>query len=317
MMTMQPTHAALRALDLNLLLVLQALLVEMSVSRAADVVGLSQPAASRALGRLREHFDDELLVRSGSAMILTARAQALRGPLAKAIDALAAVVAAPTPFHPATSQRSFRLATTDYALATVVPTLLTTVLAEAPQVAVDVRPQPLDLNDALAATDAIGDDATDIVIVPRRAARAGIVWTRLFRESFVCVAAAGTFPSSSAPLSIDELCAHNHILVSPTGRGTGAVDDELAARGRHRQIAARVPSFLAVLPLVLSSPTIAAVPERLAQQWQTHHGIQLRTLPFSIGFTLEMAWHERMRDDDEHTWFRRLVQRAATSTPTT
>lgn len=193
---MQNPHTDLRSLDLNLLLVLQALLTEVSVSRGAEVAGLSQPAASRALARLREHFHDELLVRSGNGMILTARAQALRSPLAKAIDAVAQVVTAPPPFHPATCQRTFRVATTDYALATVLPALLTSLLAEAPQVAVDVRPQPATspkgLDDALAATDAIGDDAIDLVIVPRRAARAGIVWTRLFRESFVCVAAAGT-----------------------------------------------------------------------------------------------------------------------------
>lgn len=286
-------------LDLNLLTALDALLEARSVTRAALRLRRSQPAVSRALGRLREQLGDPLLVRRGNAMTPTPRGQRLAGPLRQALAAVQQAVAPQEAFSPATSRRVFRLATADYGVATVVPALLTALARAAPLVELTVTALDGAVDAAL--------ETNDLVLVPRRASAAGVVWTRLFREDFVLVARRGTFESGVKAVTLDQLCAHPHVFVGPSGQPEGVLDELLRARGRRRRTALRVPTFLAGAPVVAQSGLVCVLPRRIAAH---AHDPRLQTLELPValpGFTLECAWQERMRQDPEHAWFRRLL----------
>ncbi len=290
-------------LDLNLLVTLEALLETGSVTVAAGRLRSSQPAVSRALGRLREHFDDPLLVRSGNAMSPTPRGAELSSRLHDALDALRRAVEPSAPFVPATSRRRFRLATADYRVATVLPPLLEALEREAPFVDLSVVP----LEGALEAAM----ERCDLVVSPRRGSAAGVVWTRLFHEDFVCVGRRGTL-GRGGPVSLELLTSRAHVFVAPSGQSEGVLDERLRERGLSRRVALSVPSFLSAIPVVASSRLVCVLPRRVAAA-SIDDRLEWRELPLAVqGFTLECAWHERMRKDPEHQFLRRLLKQVLT-----
>lgn len=289
-------------LDLNLLKALDALLAEGSVTRAAARVGLTQPAMSRALGRLREALGDPLLVRAGRALVPTPRAVVLRPRLRAALEQLDAAVADPAPFAPARERRVFHLATADYGMAVLVPALLARLAVEAPGVSVSVQPQAPGQDEALA------DGRLDVLVAPRRASGPGLVWTRLFTEDFVALVGA----RGPRSLSLAQYCERGHVFVSPALQHTGVVDEVLAREGRSRRIAVRVPSFLVAPLITAQSELVSTVPRRVAVQAVAQLPVRLLPLPVAVpGFTVCLAWHERARHDEGHVWFRRLVAEVA------
>ncbi len=294
----------LSSLDLNLLLALHALIEHGAVGRAAAAVGLSQPAMSRALGRLRAHLGDPILVRAGRGMRPTPRALALAEPLRGALTALDALVGDRPGFTPATARRTFRLATFDYGAAVVIPPLIARLRAGAPGVTVQVRSAREDVVGALEA------GTVDVAVLPRPAAAAGVVWSKLFDERFVCVVAAD-HPRVARRLTLDQYCALGHVVVAPQGRPGSPIDAWLAARGRQRQVVAQVADFL-VAPLVAArSDLIATTPARIARQL-ADLALATHAPPLPVpGFSVGLAWHERCRADAGHAWFRREVAAAA------
>lgn len=288
-------------LDLNLLVTLEALLESGSVTVAAARLRSSQPAVSRALGRLRDHFDDPLLVRSGNAMSPTPRGAELAMRLHEALDGLRRAVQPSSPFVPATSRRRFRLATADYGVATVVPPLLEALEREAPGVDLVISPLEGSLDAAM--------ERCDLIVGPRRGAAAGVVWTRLFHEDFVCVGRRGTL-GRSVTVSLEELTSRAHVFVAPSGQSEGVLDERLRERGLSRRVALSVPSFLSALPVVASSRLVCVLPRRVAVD-STDDRLEWRELPLTLpGVTIECAWHERMRKDPEHIFLRRLLKQA-------
>jgi DNA-binding transcriptional LysR family regulator len=294
----------LARLDLQLLLALDALLEARSVTLAAERLRSSQPTVSRALARLRVQLGDPLLVRSGNAMTPTPRGEQLAGPLREALAGLGRALAPAAPFSPATCGRRFRLATADYGVATLVPTLLGVLGVEAPGVNLAVIPLEGPVETAL--------ERSDVVLVPRRGAAAGVVWTRLFQEDFVCLGQRGTLGRGRA-VSLELLCARPHVFVAPSGQPEGVLDARLRARGLSRRVALSVPTFLAAPPIVAQSRLVCVLPRRIARA-AADPRLEWRELPLELpGFTLEFAWHERMRQDPEHAWFRRRLKALATS----
>lgn len=288
-------------LDLNLLVTLEMLLATGSVTVAADRLKSSQPAVSRALGRLRAHFDDPLLVRSGNAMSPTPRGAELSTRLHDALEALRRAVEPGAPFVPATSRRRFTLATADYGIATVVPPLLEALEREAPGVDLSVVPLEGPVDGALA--------RCDLIVGPRRDSAAGVVWTRLFHEDFVCVGRRGTLGRATT-IPLDELCSRAHVFVAPSGQSEGVLDERLRERGLRRRVALSVPSFLSAPPVVASSRLVCVLPRRVAVG-STDDRLEWRELPLTLpGVTIECAWHERMRKDPEHVFLRRLLKQA-------
>jgi DNA-binding transcriptional LysR family regulator len=300
----------LHQLDMNLLLALHVLIEERSVTRAAARLRLTASATSRALGRLRAHLNDALLVRTRDGMAPTPRALGLVDELRRALEALDALVAEHPTFDPLRVERTFRAATVDYAVAVLVPPLLARVARDAPTTDVTVRPLRGDPSGDLES------GAVDIAVAPRRRAAAGVVWTRLFADGFVTVARAG-HPRVGAGLSLDRFCELPHLVVDPEARPTlGAIDEALARLGRRRRVALRVPAF-AVAPLVVAdSDLIATLPARLARRFAAQFGLRVVPTPLALpALSLSMAWHERVRRDPGHTWFRRLVREIAATLP--
>lgn len=290
-----------KSLDLNLLRSLDALLTEGSVTGAAQRIGISQPAMSAQLARLRKLFGDPLLVASGRRMVKTDRAEGLREPLRKLLQDLEGLVRERGPFEPEAATETFRLGGTDYVHAVVSTGLLDHLLKEAPGVRLAMMPfqseqiwQDLETGRVDAAV------VTTFVTLNEAKAR------HLLKERFVLVQRAG-HPRGRKPPSLKAFCDLEHILVSPEGGGfIGAADTALRKLGRSRRIVTSLPSFLLVPALVQASNLVCVFPERLAKVCTDE--LELYPLPFELtGFDLQLVWHPRRHKDPAHVWFRNAV----------
>ena len=296
------TH--IHALDLNLLVHLDALLAEAHVTRAARRVGLTQSAMSRSLARLRDALGDPLLVRGASGLVPTPRAVALAAPLRQHLGALDALIGDAPAFDPATARRGFTILMADYG-ALLLPPLLARIRAEAPGVDVVVLPS----------VERTGEDLergeVDLALGPRLPSGAAIVWRRLYHEDFVVIARKG-HPKLRRGVDAATFLALGHVSISPSGRPGSPVDDALARRGHTRRIAVRVPSFLVAPMVVASSDLIGLLPRSMALHAARSLPLGLHDAPLPFGgVTLELAWHERHRHDPAHAWFRALVEETA------
>ncbi len=304
---MPETH--LETLDLNLLRVLQRLFETGSVTLAAERLGLSQPAVSRALGRLRRAFGDDLFVRAPGGLRATPRAEALRAGLGEALDRLGALVAGPAPFAPAATTRAFTVASGDYAEAVLLPGLLGALAREAP--AATLRVVPL----AAALEPSLVEGRCDLLWAPRRRAGAGVVWTHLWSEGFAFVVRRG-HPAARRPLTLERFTAVPQIAIAPEGRGGNPLDERLARLGARRRVVAQVPSFLVVPALIAGSDLGVTLPRRLIALHAARWDLAALELPFDMpGFDISQAWHERWRGDAAHAWFRKLVAGVAREAP--
>ncbi|WP_437524732.1 LysR family transcriptional regulator [Sorangium sp. So ce726] len=295
------TSAHLSGIDLNLLVALDALLREAHVTRAAARIGLTQSAMSRSLARLRDVLGDPLLVRTGRGMRLTPRAERLAPALGRVLAEITAVLADGPRFDPRTAERTFTMTSPDFGEALVLPPLIERLSREAPAVNIDARASAQDPFGALEAGE------LDFVLMAQRAARPAIVWTPLFPERFVCLVREGN-PAASRKLTAEQFAAIPQVLVAPEGRPGSVIDDVLAEMGLRRRVAVRVASFIAAPEVVASSDLMVTLPERIAARAQRYLPLRTMELPFKLkGFTLALAWHERMRQDPGHAWFRALA----------
>lgn len=322
----------LAAIDVNLIVALDALLGERSVTRAARRIGLSQPAMSHSLARLRELLDDPLLVRTGREMALTERAQALVADVADAIDRLTHVFSARPSFDPVTAERVFRIAATDYTQFMLLPTLDRILSDEAPGVSVHMHPwsRP-DMVSLLRNRDL--DLVVGILPLPAMKPLPDDIHTMaLYDEHRVCIGRKG-HPGLRRPLTLERYCALSHIQISLSGnpasapgppgpavsspaaaRGAGEqasdVDRLLAERGLGRRIAMTVPHFLLVPHIVAHSDHVALLSEHVARPFTRILPLRLVKPPFESGTaTIGAIWHQRTDGDAAHDWLRKLVQR--------
>lgn len=295
-----------RDYDLNLLLVLHVLLEENNVTRAARRLALTQSATSRALGRLRDQLGDELLVRSGSSMVPTPRAIALKRRLGPVLDELGELLRLAPDVDPRTLRREFRIATADHPIAVLVPELRAHLREHAPGVSVRIDA----IDERFSARLASGE--LDLVVCPRRSSGLGIVWGPVFTDRFVTIARRD-HPRIGDALTMADFVREGHVVVAPEpAAAAGIVDRALAAEGRARAVLVRVPSFLVAPLIVAESDLIASVPERILRGDPGARGVRAFAPPVPLpGLTLAMGWHERMRRDPEHTWFRRRLALAA------
>ncbi|WP_445682806.1 LysR family transcriptional regulator [Radicibacter daui] len=290
----------IRAIDLNLLRALDVLLDERNVTRAARRLGLTQPAVSGMLTRLRDSFADPLFVRSQRGIIPTPRALALAMPL-KQILAEVEGLLQPVSFDPAVAAFTLTLAATDYAMKAAVLPLLAVLRQQAPGVIVAVRPVE---DDRLPAQMEKGD--VDLALLTPDTTPEGLRSRRLFDEGYVCVMRAGHPDAAATGLSLDQFCALDHAIMSHSGSVfQGVTDTALAALGRTRRVVASLPSFLVLLDLLRSGDLIAIVPRRLVAGVE---GLVYFEPPLAIpGFTKVVAWHERTHHDPAHRWVRSLL----------
>lgn len=294
----------LRNVDLNLLVVLNTLLEEMSVTRAAQRLGMSQPAVSRALARLRALFSDALLVDGPGGYMLSARADEIRPALRQTLAGLGAILEA-SPFDPATATGRVRLLMTDLHAAVLAPHLLDRLAREAPSLDLDIlAPGP-------AIFEALESDAVDAVAGVFHEAPAGIRRRTLFEDSFVTLMRA-EHPASGLKLTLERYLHLDHIVVAVTGVGRAPVDEMLSAMGRKRRVKVSVPSFFSALEIAARFDLIMTLPASLAHMAAGMGRFVTLPPPVDPGrFTLSLLWHARHQDAPRHIWLRQTIAAAS------
>ena len=292
-------------IDLNLLVALDALLQEGSVSRAARRLGLSTPALSHALGRLRARLEDPILVRAGREMAPTPRAEALR-PLVREIVAQARAALKPSaPFVPEALDRTFVIRATDHLLSLLGLTLDRILGKEAPHVSLRFVPNAPDDAEALRTGEA--DLAIGIfdVLPPEMRTRV------LLTDRYVCVVREG-HPSVGDRLTLDQYAQLAHVQVAPRGIPGGYVDEELRAMGIERQIARVVPYFLIGLFLASETDYVLTISERLANEMAQRLRLRILEPPLELKpYSLSLVWHPRLDRDEPNRWLRDVLLRVA------
>jgi DNA-binding transcriptional LysR family regulator len=295
--TMRETD--LRRTDLNLLVILNALLEERSVTRAASRLGMSQPAASRALARLRLLFADALLVDGPGGYVLSARAEDLRPGLRTLLAGVGDLLDG-NAFDPLEATGVVRLVMTDLEAAVLAPPLIAALAEQAPRVSLEIIPpgrRPM---------DALEFDTADAVVGAIDAAPAGIRKRALYRDEFVTMMRAD-HPAAGQAVDLERFLDLGHVVVSITGTGRAWVDQVLDRMGRERKVKARVPSFLAAVEIVAKSDLVMTLPASLARTADRYR-LARQPPPLDLDpVVMSLVWHARHQDAPRHVWLRDLI----------
>ncbi len=292
----------LRRLDLNLLVALDALLAEHNVTRAAERLHLAQPTVSLQLTRLREFFNDPLLLPGPRGMRPTARADELRAPLRQALSSLARIVASPAPFDPAQANHTWRIAAFDYSEFTIVLPALPRLQKAAPGVrlAIEQSTPPQIARKAQ-------EGALDLAFLIESEASPEMRRRPMFRERYVLAGRAG-HPRLRRRPTLAQFCRLDFVVVSPDGGGfSGATDTALAKLGLSRRVSHSVPHFLFLRSILESTDFVALAPYRLVRGCAS---LRIVEPPLDVpGFEMLMLWPERVHRDPGHQWLREEIMR--------
>lgn len=300
-----PPPASLAGLDLNLLVVLDALLAEQSVSRAAKRINATQPAVSRALGRLRAWFGDPLLTRTRRGMIPTPAGVALAGEVRAVLERIQGLVQRRDRFDPASSRRVFRLTMSGYPQQLLCGPLLGRIREAAPQVSIHVLPWSLSFPEALES------GALDFAVSPPPTRLPGLHSAELITDENVVVVRKD-HPTVKSRLTLPQFAALTHIQTSPNGREGSLLDDLLEAAGHARRVIMCVPSAAVVPSLVATSDCCATIPSRLAAATMVAWGLKAFPVPLEApGLSLHLIWHERAMHDPGSAWLRAQIEAIA------
>ncbi|HZJ64146.1 MAG TPA: LysR family transcriptional regulator [Kofleriaceae bacterium] len=294
----------LKDVDLNLLVVLHQLLLQRRVSRAAELLGLTQPAVSNALARLRNLLGDELFVRASAGMVPTPYANQLAGPVAEALGILHRAVNQQRSFDAATSTRRFVIAMSDIGEIYFLPRLIQEIARIAPGISVStVHNATLGLKDEMEA----GHVDLAVGLLPQLAA--GFVHRRLFRQRYVCTFRKG-HALDKGKITLREFCAAEHLVVISAGTGHGKADELMERAGVTRDVKLRVPHFIAVGHLLRDSDLVATLPERLAQSVAAPFGLAYVGHPAKLPeISIDVFWHARHHRDPASQWLRAVIVR--------
>jgi len=294
----------LRSIDLNLLVVLQQLLEARHVTRAAELLHMSQPAVSRALQRLRDTFDDKLLVRTTQGYDLSARGQELLPRLQELMGGISQLVAEPT-FDPATAEDVVRFYGLDLEVACFLPQLMSVIRKEAPRMRLEIRSEPRDQFEMLEQGD------VHFTITGTTPKKTEDQYRRLLlaQTSTVCLMSADN-PLANTEFTLDKYVAASHGLVSITGLGLGVIDHRLAEIGRKRHLALRLPNFMTAADYCENSDLLFVLPEMVARK--IAHGRNITTKPVPKELTgqpisFSLYWHERYHRDPMCVWIRQKI----------
>lgn len=299
---MRIDHVHLARLDLNLLVALDALLTERSVTRAAGRIGISQSAMSHALGRLRTAFSDELLTRSPDGMRPTPRALALMAPVQAALAQIQEITAPPDAFDPATADLTFTLGIPDSTEVLLMPTLIAHLQAVAPGVKLLLH--TVDRHRIL---DDLDTGRVDLGIGVFEQGQTHHKRRILNKENYLCIFNA-ELVGVSAPISLDDYVRLPHLLTSLVESAHGVVDDALAKIGRKRVIALTSPRF-SVMPFVVrQAPVIATMHSRLARFFADSMGLTVSPAPIVLpDVSISMIWHASNDAVPSQRWLRETI----------
>jgi DNA-binding transcriptional LysR family regulator len=292
-------HAVPLSLNLNLVVALDALLAERSVTRAARRIGLSQSAMSHALARLRVAFADPLLVRTPTGMQPTRRAASIAPRLARCLVELGGLLGDGGAFDPATAHGEVVIATGDFVAAYVAPRLAARLATASPQLR--VRFVGLDVA-GLAAALRAGD--VDLAVGPAGGATADVATAPFATIPYACGARRG-HPALAGRMTLARYAALAHVQIAPSGRGGSLVDRALAARGFERRVAVRVESFLVAPLVVATSELVLTAPDLVFEATAAGGRVVTFRPPFAIEpLALRLAWDARRGGDPRLAWIR-------------
>lgn len=299
----------LRELDLNLLVLLDTLLEERSVTNAADALGMSQPAMSHALARLRSTFDDRILVRSGRDMVPTARAVSLREKLRSVLKDVQDIVDPVQSFDPSSSEREFRMLTNGFAGYAFLPNLMNELAKY--NATFDLRVSVHATGDLRAR---LGEGEADLALIVSEMSKLpeSLKHRKLYHDPFVCLVRKDHPKLVDGALSLESYVKLDHILVSPKGDAVGVVDGALAQLGHKRRVSVVVPNFMAVPGMLRQSDCVVTVPRSTAHVVTPNPTIVRVAPPLDLPVgTLFALWHDRTHADEGHRWFRQRLADAA------
>lgn len=301
----------LRSVDLNLLVVFDALMAERNVTRAAERNGLSQPAVSKALNRLRFLFDDPLFVRRDRAMEPTARARELAGPIHGALADISRTLTVPSAFEPSTAKATIKIATIDLYHTKLLPSLVRHLRQHAPGVDLQVRANERShLHEQLAAGE------IDLAFAPLGNKTAEISAEPLWNDRLVTLV--GDDNPLREPLSMEAYAAAAHLVdaghvqVSADGVGRSVVDAILTARGLRRRIVLVLPNSAGIPFIVAATDLIATLPNRIVKGLLPMTNVRILTPPLpDVEVSPHMFWHRRTEADPLQVWLRSAIREIA------
>nr|WP_283777723.1 LysR family transcriptional regulator [Sansalvadorimonas sp. 2012CJ34-2] len=298
--------------DLNLLVYLDALLRERNVTRAADQLGITQPAMSNGLRRLRTLFEDPLLVRTSDGMTPTNRALELQPLIRNVLKDIEQAVRPQTPFTPTSSHRVFRIMASDYAESTLIPALLRRLRYDAPHITLDMlTPSDVSFQD-------VEQGRVDMAINRFDEMPQSFHQSTVWQDGFSCLLSRNNLIRRK--FTLENYLNARHIWVSKTGMGVGVgvnpedvqrlgwVDDALSKLGRKRQITVFTRHYHVAMQLSRQNDLIATLPTRAAMLLSEDPELVIQPPPFSIPpIELKMAWSPLLQQDAGHRWIRRLI----------
>jgi len=289
------------AIDLNLLVVFDAVMRERNVTRAGERLGLSQPAMSHALNRLRHMLKDDLFVRSPNGMLPTPRAEELALPVRSALDGLQYSLE-PAEFIASEATRSFRIAVDNYSAIVLVGPLAARIAKVAPGVTLEFRP-----SGTLAILDLLDRGELDLAVGPMPGQGERFSRQSLLRDDFVVIMRKGHPAAAARDLSMEKFAALSHLDISSVPYGTDFVDQALARRKLARRIQLRAP-FLSAVRILIASDMVSVLRRRVAEEVVRYRPLVIRALPHpSPMMETAMLWPRWLDNQPGHRWLRDMV----------
>jgi len=290
----------LRSLDLNLLLIFDAVYGERSISRAAEKLHLSQPTVSNALARLRERLNDPLFERSAHGMLPTTRAKSLAEPIRQALDLLEGGLRGDDEFEFGQSDREFVVAVEDYGETVILPRFCDWLSEVAPNIRIKIRPESSTMLQS-ELRDGDVDLALDYFALQDSTFENRCVLT----ETLLCLSRRD-HPQVEEKLTLETYLSLRHVVLSPRASSRPMIDLALAKRGLQRKISVTVPHFLSMPQMVQMSNMLCTLPRRMANFYADHFRVMSHTVPIRTPkFPVYLIWHETFNKDSGHQWLRR------------
>jgi DNA-binding transcriptional LysR family regulator len=293
----------LSQIDLNLWVVFHHLLLHKRVSAVARLLGMSQPAVSSALRRLRTGLGDELFLRTQAGMEPTAYALQLAEPVALALDGLQQALQVRADFDPPSSTRSFTVAMTDVGEMYFLPVLIDALRQSAPGVTLQVVSVA---QGSLKEDMAAGRIDLALGLLPQL--QTGFFQQALFRQPYICLMRRAHPLAASGRLNLSSFSQAEHVRVVAAGTGHGRVDVALERKKLRRQVRLTVPHYVALGDVLKHADLIATVPERFADRILSPYGLVKRNLPIAVApSSIHQFWHARLHRDPGHRWLRQRI----------
>lgn len=291
----------MKELDLRLLSVFDEVYKTRSVSGAADVLDMSQPAVSVALSKLRRHFGDPLFVRTSAGMEPTPLGEGLVRPVREALTALDVVLGHHQAFDPASSHRTFRVCMTDISQLVLLPRLWERLRVSAPHIHIEIVPLSADIGRQLESGEA------DLALGFMPQLEAGFYQTVLFEQTFVCLVSAH-HPRVRKSLSLAQFQREDHAVISSSGAAPLLIDQAIAKQGIQRKVAIKIPNFIGAALVVEHTDLVITIPARLAEVLRDRGELRSFPVPFPLpGYQVKQHWHERYHQDSGSRWLRQVI----------